>query len=236
MRVSWAWPNASPPKAYGPTLAGVSARLAAVAHFARTTHGVADVGTDHARLPIAMIHAGWAARAVAIDRMPAPLRAAASRVSASGVADRVELRQGDGLQPLAPGDVDTVVVAGVGGRTVCDVLEPERLRALNIRRVVVQPNRDDAYVRGYLSSQGWPLADETLVYDAGRFFYIAVAEPGPRQTLTPVDRWLGPVLRYREDPIADAFRRIRFEWLRQRRRDDETAAVLAALDGGGSPE
>ena len=176
-----------------------------------------------------MVRAGWAAKAVAIDRASAPLERARARVYQSGVADRVILRQGEGLAPLAPGEIDTVVVAGMGGRTATDILEPGRLGRLGVRRIIVQPNRDDALVRDHLCRNGWTIHDEALVLDGGRFFYALTAEPGPARTLDPLDLWLGPRLRHRQGPLVDAFRRIRLQWLQSAPQTAEPA-IRAVID------
>ena len=74
------------------------------------------------------------------------------------------------MRPLEPAEVDTVVVAGVGGRTAVGILHPDRLSDLAINRVVVQPNRDDVSVRAHVVQIGWRIVEEVLVYDGGRFF------------------------------------------------------------------
>ena len=176
---------------------------------------MADIGTDHGRLPLAMVNAGWVARAIGIDRAEAPLQSAQLRLARSGLGDRLQLRLGDGLGPLAPQEVDTVVVAGVGGATAMRILEPKRLGGLGVRRVVVQPNRDDVLVRQTLVAMQWHLVEEVLVYDGGRLFYTLAAEPGPSPSLGPADLWLGPLLRHQPGPLFEAFWMVRKAWLEQ---------------------
>ena len=202
-----------------------------VGHLAQTSVGVADVGADHAHLAVAMVRADRAARAVAIDVVPELVATAARYVARCRCDRRVQVRLGDGLTPLSPGEVDTVALAGIGGRLACRILMPERLAELGIRRVVVQPNRDDVAVRAHLSASGWPLTEETLVHDAGRLFYTLVATPGSPTRLDPIDLWLGPILRHRSDELSKAFRRIRADWLRQKPspRTPEIDQVLAHI-------
>ncbi len=204
-----------------------------VAALARTSGVVADIGTDHARLLVAMVQAGWAQAGIGVDRAARPLASARAYVAGEGLQTRIHLRLGSGVALLRPSEADTVTIAGVGGRTAIEILDGARLVALGIRRVVVQPNRDDALLRGHLSGQGWPVSAETLVYDAGRIFYTLAAEPGEARTLDPLDLWLGPILRHRRGPLLDAFRRRRRDWLRRRPapRAPDIELVLEHLEG-----
>ena len=228
--MSWTYPG-PPPRTEGQiTLDGLSARLATVADLARTSLALADVGTDHARLLVAMVRHGWAPAAIGVDRAEAPLRSARKTLGSSSI--RIELRKGEGLAPLRPGEIDTVVVAGVGGRTAVEILDAERLGALDVRRVVVQPNRDDAHVRRHLTAHRWRISTEKIVYDSGRIFYALAAEPGASVLRDPVDVWIGPVLRAAKGPLVDAYCQLRREWLRQRPppRGEEIETVLRYLD------
>ncbi|MFO7172150.1 MAG: class I SAM-dependent methyltransferase [Bacillota bacterium] len=152
-------------------------RLQAVARWVLPGAPVADIGTDHGRLPVYLVQQGQVPRAVASDRLPGPLAAARRTVAAAGVADRVDLRLADGLAALQPGEVATVVVAGMGGLLMLKILagRPEALRG--VRRLVLQPNTDVEEVRRWLHAHGWRLVAEELAEDGGRFYVVLVAEP-----------------------------------------------------------
>lgn len=158
-------------------LAELSPRLAAVARFVLPGAPVADVGTDHAYLPVHLVGTGRVPRAVASDRMPGPLEAARRTVAAAGLADRVELRLGDGLQVLQPGEVATVVLAGMGGSLMARILGARPAVLASLRRLVLQPNTGEEGLRRWLAARGWRLADEGLVEDAGRIYVVMAAEP-----------------------------------------------------------
>jgi len=78
--MSWLWPSDIPVPASEPPLMGLSVRLTEVGRLAKTDKGLADIGTDHGRLPIAVVAAGWASWAVAIDRATDPLASARRRI------------------------------------------------------------------------------------------------------------------------------------------------------------
>ena len=154
---------------------------------------MADVGTDHGTLPAALIQAGTVPRAIGIDRRPAPLRAASARLGASAVDARLALRLGDGLSPLAPGEVATVVIAGMGGARTVGLLRSAPAVVQRLERLVLQPNTAWPQVRGGLAMLGWQIVDEVLVEAGGRAFLTLCAEPGAA-SLSERQALLGPVL------------------------------------------
>lgn len=179
-------------------------RLAAVAAHVLAGAPMADVGTDHAVLPVYLVASGRVPRAVASDRLPGPLAAARRTVLAAGVADRVDLRLGEGLAVLAPGEVACVTLAGMGGALMARILgaRPQVLAKLEL--LVLQPNTGEDTLRRWLAGHGWRLAAEELVADGGRGYVVLVAAPGAPGPLTEADFLLGPHLRRRG---GAAFRR-----------------------------
>lgn len=84
---------------------------------------LADIGTDHAHLPVYLVERGVCPRAIASDLRPGPAEAARKSIRAAGLTDMVEVRIGDGLTPVAAGEVDDIAVAGMGGETIAGILE-----------------------------------------------------------------------------------------------------------------
>lgn len=163
---------------------------------------IADVGTDHARLPIGLIKAGIVPRAVAIDRHARPIEGARLNITRAGVGDRVSLRLGDGLRPLSREDgVSTVVIAGMGGHEIGRILTEGAPRALGIERLILQPNRDLFALRQQLFTSGWSLFDEALIEQRGRRYVIlGVDLLTPPRDYSDVDVLIGPLLRHRAPP------------------------------------
>lgn len=174
---------------------------------------VGDLCCDHAWLATALVGEGRVPRAIAIDIASDPLVGAARTVAAAGLGDRIELRQGDGFRMLVPGEVASVVIAGVGaplvGRMLGEATSEGRL--VGVRRVIVHvtegfPRLGD--LRAQIDALGWGFVEETLVYERGRFHLIMVVEPSPAgvRVRDEIDRELGPLLRRREDPWFEAWR------------------------------
>lgn len=141
---------------------------------------VADIGTDHGRLPALLLASGRAAHCVATElpgrRTPRLTRLEADR----GPAARLEFRSGFGLRVLEPADrIDVVVLSGLGARSVVRVLEDRPPCELGVRRLVIQPQSEPARVRRWLLENGYAIVDERMVRERGRFYVVVAAEPRP---------------------------------------------------------
>lgn len=182
---------------------------------------LADICSDHALLALAAVARGLAERAIAIDLNAAPLAAAAANVRASGLGEAVTLRRGDGLQPLAPGEAEAVVLAGIGAQLAVRLLDaaPDRLTAA--QQVLVQPNQQPERVRAWATRSAWHLTDEAVVAEDGRYFHVLAFHPGEgpdpayaHAGFTPEELMqLGPGLLRRHDADTRAFLRARADRL-----------------------
>ncbi|ADY25187.1 protein of unknown function DUF633 [Deinococcus proteolyticus MRP] len=137
-------------------------RLEAVLGFIRAeTH--ADLGTDHAGLPIRLLQTGRVGRCIGVELNAAPLELARRQVARAGLTGQIELRQGDGLAPLAVGEVQSVSMTGLGAGTIAGVLERGRQAGKLPGRVVVQPNDSPLALREWARQAGYWLDAEALI-------------------------------------------------------------------------
>jgi len=152
-------------------------RLLRIASYVPQSSSVADIGTDHALLPAYLVLQGICSKIIATDMHAGPLESARATVAAFNLWEQVELRQGDGLSIIRPGEVSTIIIAGMGGVKINGMLN----RAADVLRqtacLILQPLSGVAQVRRWLSGNGWRLVDEDLLIDNGRFYEIIVAEP-----------------------------------------------------------
>ena len=152
---------------------------------------VADLGSDHGRLILALVETGTAAFAVATEATPERTSRLADSLGRRRRGPAIEARCGDGLAALRPADrLDCVVVAGIGGPAMARILSSPARLELGIRRFVLQPATDPGTVRRWLAGSGLGVVDEALVVERRRFHLVIVAEPGaPEAAAHPV---LGP--------------------------------------------
>lgn len=193
----------------------MSIRLQALAAAVPSGSRVADIGTDHGQLLTLVVRTRGVARAIGIDRSGPALRAAAA-VTAD---PRVELREGDGLDPLAPREVDVVVLAGLGAAAMIEILARARPRWPELSRLVLQPRTQWSLLRAWLATQPLALRHESIVFEHRRAALICEVEPvasPPATAWDDDDLWLGPLLRRAPTP---AYAR----WLAQQLRACERA-------------
>ena len=149
-------------------------RLACVASLVRPGHRLADIGTDHAYLPVYLVESGVCPSAIASDIGVGPLETARQTVCAAGLQERIDLRLGNGLSTLAPGEAEDIVIAGMGGETIVEILEvAEFVRDARVR-LVLQPMSHAEDLRRWLLTHGFEIVCERLVMD-GRHMYPVLA-------------------------------------------------------------
>lgn len=149
-------------------------RLAVLADMVKNCDCVADIGTDHAHLPIELVLKGKCKKAVACDVKKGPLEVAKKNISQYGLSEKIELRLGFGLEVLSPSECDVITVAGMGGLMICDILEKSRQVAESAGQLVLQPNTCEYDFRKYLYENGYVIEDERGIKD-GDHFYLAVS-------------------------------------------------------------
>lgn len=174
--------NRSPSKPLVMENAGLSPRLYAVAGGVPGCGTLADVGTETAALPAYLLSAGRCRRAIAVDRSPQAISSARRRLQQLDVTERCDLRLGDGLSPLRPGEADAIVISGVGARSIIHMLDADLARLVGQRAVpvlVLQPMSEPHLLRHWIlrrgRSLGVTLLRESLAEDAGRYYHVMIA-------------------------------------------------------------
>ena len=117
----------------------IGARLEAIAALVPQNCVVADIGTDHAYLPVWLMQKGLIKAAIAADIAEGPCRAAQTNIGLYGLKDKIEVRRGSGLTVLKPGEADGAVIAGMGGSTIVQILEESPEVAKTLKFLIVQP-------------------------------------------------------------------------------------------------
>jgi len=155
-------------------------RLSAVADLVKPGEVVADIGSDHALLPIYLIQNQIAERVIIGELDDGPYRRAEKAVKASSAWNKIELRQGNGLQILDYGEVQRIILAGMGGDTIVEILADNWEKAASFRAYIFQPMSKGAVLRQHLASQGWLVEEERLEEDKGRIFLLLTCRPDDR--------------------------------------------------------
>ena len=134
---------------------------------------VADIGCDHGYLPIYLVEQGIAPSAIAMDIKEGPLRAAREHIHREGLEEKIKTRRSDGLRELLPGETQSVIIAGMGGRLALKILKDgeEFLDCTrDIREVIVQPQSELAVFRRGMQEMGFFCVQEDMVFEDGKFY------------------------------------------------------------------
>ena len=162
-----------PPGMGGPPrrpLFSLGARLALCASLVRPGTALADVGTDHAYLPIWLAGSGLIRSAVACDVRPGPLSRARRNIARYGVQSLVSARLSDGLEAVAPPEAEDVVIAGMGGLMMIHVLENAPWLKEGDRRLILQPMTSAPELREHLAREGWTVLREQAAEEGGHIY------------------------------------------------------------------
>ncbi len=158
----------------------LSERLMAVAAMVPFSRTLADIGTDHAYLPVWLVQTGKAEKALACDLRRGPLARARHNIASAGLEERITAVLSDGLVSL-PECVDTVVLAGMGGRLMVSILSnPEGMGPsvlAGLSDLILEPQSETEELVRYLTGNGFSVIGENMVKDRGKFYPILHAVP-----------------------------------------------------------
>lgn len=151
-------------------------RLGTCAEFVRQNAVLADVGTDHAYLPVYLILNGKISKALACDINEKPLESAKSTVEENNVSDKVELRLCDGLCGVNDGEFTDLVIAGMGGELIVKILSACGYIKNEKYRLILQPMSKAYELRKYLCENGFEISDEKAAISNNKIYTVICAE------------------------------------------------------------
>ena len=164
----------------------LSPRLSTVANLVSHGHKIADIGTDHAYIPIYLIKQKRIPYALAMDIHDGPLQVAKTNISEAKLTDSIEIRQSNGLMNLKPYEVDSVIVAGMGGNLMIKILSESWEVTSSLKECILQPQSEIEKVRTFLVGQGFTFIKEEMIEDAGKYYPMMKVSP-PSKFKTSAD-------------------------------------------------
>jgi len=152
----------------------ISERLLAALPFIEKGDVIADIGTDHAYLPIYLVLRGISPHAYACDVNEGPCDRARENAGKYGVADKIIISKRDGIAGLEGTDVNKFTVFGMGGELIAGILDRADTRPGT--RFVLNPMTKQEKLREYLTENGYGILDEDIVYSDSKYYQIIYAE------------------------------------------------------------
>lgn len=183
----------------------LSDRLMAIAHMVTPGFRVADIGCDHAYLSIYLTKENISPKVIACDINKGPVEIAKSNISLAGLNDAIEVRLGDGLTKVTAGEVDSIVIAGMGGTLITNILSSGCKVADEAREVILGPQSDVDKVRHFLEKQGYRIISETMVCEDNKFYPVIKAVHGEMHLEEEIYYKYGKILIHEADPVLHEF-------------------------------
>ena len=158
-------------------------RLLKIASLVSEGKRVADIGTDHGYIPVYLLNKGTVPFAILADVNKGPLENARKEVRHNKLSDKTDLRLGSGIEVLNKGEVDEVIIAGMGGILISELLEAKKEVSHSVDKLILQPMQAQEELRKYLLNNGYEILDEVLVQEDFRVYEIIVAKYTGKNTV-----------------------------------------------------
>lgn len=185
----------------------LSKRLTWIAEKISNVGVVADIGTDHGYIPIYLVKNNIAKKAIASDVNKDPLNKAKINASLEGVIDKIDLRLGSGLKPLKNKEVEVVLIAGMGGNLIRDILEEDLNKVKNLEYLLLQPAQNPEVLREYLYNSDYEIIDEDICLDEDKYYEIFKVryKKGDYISLENIFYEISPMMLYKKLPLLKSY-------------------------------
>ena len=150
----------------------LSKRLKFIVNHIDKVISLSDIGTDHGYIPLYALRTGLCERAIASDINKDPLDKAKLNALLEGMGDELEFRLGAGLEPIKEGEAQAVIIAGMGGNLIRDILENDIDKVNNLDYLILQPAQNPKVLREYLYTSGYEIIEEDLCKDSGKYYEL----------------------------------------------------------------
>lgn len=187
-----------------PDKLNVSKRIKAIISEIKTDV-LADVACDHAYISIEAVTSSKARYSIACDINAHSLEKARKNIYISGLCEKIEVRQADGLTGLNASEADTVVIAGIGGRLCSRILDLDTNKTKSFKKFIIQPQSEIELLRRYLHKLNLRITDENIILDQDIFYTIITAEHGSDDPYSELEYIFGKIPILRKHPVLKEY-------------------------------
>ncbi len=190
---------------------------------------IADIGCDHAYVPIELVKSKKAKRAIAMDVGEGPLERAKEHIVKENLSGSVTTRLSDGFENFSDGDADAVVMSGIGGMLMIRILSAavSENKLDSLKEMILSPQSDIEKVRRFLCENGFEISDERIVLEDGKYYFImkVIHSNSDGKGLSDMEYAYGPILPAKGDELMSVY-------LKERRK--HFAGILEKIKGSGN--
>lgn len=150
----------------------LSKRLMKIASYVNYCEAIADIGTDHGYIPIYLVKNNKCNSAIASDINKGPIEKASTNIRFEGLSEKIKCLLGGGLKPLKVGEVNGVIIAGMGGNLIRDIILEDIEKVKLYDFLILQPAQNPEVLRGFLYNNNFEILNEDLILDDGKFYEL----------------------------------------------------------------
>jgi tRNA (adenine22-N1)-methyltransferase len=184
----------------------LTGRLKLIAEKVPYCEIVCDIGTDHAYLPIYLIEKKVCKKAVATDVKTGPVNVAVENIKKAGLDKAIDTRMGNGLEKVKEAETEAIIIAGMGGILIKNILEQGFEKAKSARALILQPMNAIEILREWLYKNGFYIYDEELVSEVEKIYVVISAKWNSEHTPhEEIDYYIGRKLIEKRDPLLERY-------------------------------
>lgn len=210
----------------------LSLRLATIVKHMDSCESIADIGTDHGYIPIYAVKQGIVKNAVASDINKGPIEKAKINVSLEGLKDRIQCKLGGGLSTLVKGQVEAIVIAGMGGNLTRDILLADIEKVKLYKYLILQPAQNPEILREFLYNGNFEVIDEDICFEDDKYYELfKVRYSNTKAAMAQSEDIfyeISPIMLKKQNPITKEFilsKISKYENILQYIKDDTSSAT-----------
>lgn len=161
----------------------------------------ADIGTDHGYVAEMLLRENICEKVIATDLNEGPLNRAVEYLTNADLQSRCDFRLGSGLTVLNENEADSLIIAGMGGELIADIIETSRNIALKSSQLILQPMTTADRLRCYLHENGFRIIDENIVKEFHHYYFIIKAVPGNDRIEDEIYYEMSKILLDKKEPL-----------------------------------
>jgi tRNA (adenine22-N1)-methyltransferase len=175
----------------------ISKRLETIANYVKNDAAVCDIGTDHAYIPIYLAQNNKAKKIIASDINKGPLLRAQKNIESYLVSDKIETRISDGFSAFNKGEIDTAIIAGMGGELIAKILETD----IGVKNFILQPQTAHFFLRNFLMNNNYIIKEEKIAKENKKMYTAIYAVRGKAPEQSRIQLEIGPFLIEKRPPL-----------------------------------
>lgn len=176
-------------------------RLECIVSMVDKCKTAADIGTDHGYVSEMLLKDEICEKIIATDLNEGPLNRAIEHLTKVNLSDRCDFRLGSGLTVLNEREADAIIIAGMGGELISDIIENRKDIALKTKQLILQPMTAVDTLRRYLSENGFEIIDENIVKEYHHFYFIIKAKKGIAKKEDSIYYEISKILIVKKQPV-----------------------------------